>query len=374
MSYFEYDVVIVGGGFFGLSLASYFAEKNRKVLVLEKDSKLMSRASLNNQARVHNGYHYPRSLLTAIRSHESYPRFIEKFKYAIVDDFEKYYAVSCFRSNITSKQFEIFCKNVDIPCNRAPEKIRNQFNSKYIEDVFTCTEVAFDSVKLQQLVLTNLNEKYCEIKTSAKAIHIKVRDEGLELSYEENGSTHKVSAAKVFNCTYSSLNEVNHNSQLPLIPLKNELTEMALVRVTDRFKDKGVTVMCGPFFSFMPFPSRGLHSFSHVSYTPHAHMVEGKPGVESKNHTSFKLEAGLYQSQWESMKRDSARYLPEVMNFEQKDSLWEIKAILPMSEMSDSRPILFQKNWGLKNYHCVLGGKIDNVFDVINHIEKDGLA
>ena len=26
--------------------------------------------------------------------------------------------------------------------------------------------------------------------------------------------------------------------------------------------------MCGPFFSAMPFPARGLHTLSHVRYTP----------------------------------------------------------------------------------------------------------
>lgn len=78
----------------------------------------------------------------------------------------------------------------------------------------------------------------------------------------------------VFNCTYASLNQVIHGSSLELIPLKHEMTEMAIVDVPDELKHLGITVMCGPFFSVMPFPSvqmngHYLHSFSHVRYTPH---------------------------------------------------------------------------------------------------------
>ena len=55
------DAVVIGGGFYGASIAIYLA-KNRglkKVVLVEKEKKLLTRASYNNQARVHNGYHYP---------------------------------------------------------------------------------------------------------------------------------------------------------------------------------------------------------------------------------------------------------------------------------------------------------------------------
>src|ERR1700722_7486672 len=91
-----YDAVIVGGGFFGLSIANYLkTQLDRKdVLVLEKEADFMQRASLNNQARVHGGYHYPRSLLTGLRSQINFPKFIRDYEEAIISDFDQYYAVS----------------------------------------------------------------------------------------------------------------------------------------------------------------------------------------------------------------------------------------------------------------------------------------
>ena len=61
----SWDAVIIGGGFFGLSVALLLKERGLSVVVLEREKEPMLRASYNNQARVHGGYHYPRSLMTA---------------------------------------------------------------------------------------------------------------------------------------------------------------------------------------------------------------------------------------------------------------------------------------------------------------------
>jgi hypothetical protein len=66
--------------------------------------------------------------------------------------------------------------------------------------------------------------------------------------------------------------------------------------------------------------------------------------------------------------RDAARFLPALAKCEQHGSLWEVKTVLPRSETDDSRPILFRPNHGAPNYHVVMGGKIDNVYDVADEI------
>ena len=50
------------------------------------------------------------------------------------------------------------------------------------------------------------------------------------------------------------------------------------MEVPEPLREMALTVMCGPFFSLVPYPSRGLHSFSHVRYTPHYqwHDAPGK--------------------------------------------------------------------------------------------------
>ena len=100
----DYDVIIIGGGFFGMYIAEYYAKQGSSVCLLEKEHDFMQRASLVNQARVHHGYHYPRSILTALRSRVSFPRFVEEFQDCIDDSFEKYYLIGRILSNVTSQK------------------------------------------------------------------------------------------------------------------------------------------------------------------------------------------------------------------------------------------------------------------------------
>ena len=75
----ECDALVIGGGFFGCMTAAQLRRYYPKVVLCEMSGSLLGRASYHNQARVHNGYHYPRSLLTALRSHVNFPMFVEAF-------------------------------------------------------------------------------------------------------------------------------------------------------------------------------------------------------------------------------------------------------------------------------------------------------
>lgn len=116
-------IYVIGGGFFGMYLSEYFARKGHEVILFEKEDDFMQRASYVNQARVHNGYHYPRSILTALRSRVSFPRFHEEFRDCIDDSFDKYYMISNLQSKVSANQFEKFCHRLGVVCEPAPPKI-----------------------------------------------------------------------------------------------------------------------------------------------------------------------------------------------------------------------------------------------------------
>ena len=88
-----FDNFVIGGGFFGLYLSEYLSKKGKSVSLCEKENDFMQRASKVNQARIHNGYHYPRNALTALRSRISFPKFTNEFSECVENSFEKYYAV-----------------------------------------------------------------------------------------------------------------------------------------------------------------------------------------------------------------------------------------------------------------------------------------
>jgi hypothetical protein len=116
----------------------------------------------------------------------------------------------------------------------------------------------------------------------------------------------------------------------------------------------------------MPFPARGLHTLSHVRYTPHGSWQDS---VTTSHNLRPYLDSLRPPSNYRLMLADAQRYLPILHDCVYKDSLWEIKTVLPASEEDDSRPILFRRDCGLKNLHCVMGAKIDNIFDALTECD-----
>ena len=369
----KYDVVVIGGGFFGCSLAINYRRKNKRVLVIEMGKDLLGRASYTNQARVHNGYHYPRSMLTAIRSRINFPRFVRDYSECIFSEFEQYYAVGRNFSKVTANQYRLFMERIGADISPAPKNIKQLANPDLIEEIFSVKEFAFDSVKLKQIVKKKLSDVGVEVRYNTKVIGLNhIENQGIHVHCEtiENDRTdnYSILAHRVFNCTYSHLNQILRDSQITLLPLKHEITEMALIQVPDELNDLGITVMCGPFFSFMPFPPAQCHSLSHVRYTPHQFWVDTP---ETYHDTYEALELSETRSHALHMIKDAQRYFPILKHARYMDSLWEVKTILPTSEIDDSRPIMLMNNYGMPGLTCVLGGKIDNIYDVLEELSGE---
>ncbi|KPJ86184.1 hypothetical protein AMJ57_00250 [Parcubacteria bacterium SG8_24] len=362
-----YDTIIVGGGFFGAVIAARLRERGRKrVVVLEKEAELLTRASYRNQARIHNGYHYPRNIVTAFRSRVNFPRFVEEFHECVDDSFEKVYAIAKTHSKVTSVQFRDFCVRIGAPIEPAPARIRDRFDPTYIEEVFLCQEYALDAAKLRGLMWRRLQDTGVEVRTSTEVKCLEKDGGGISVRITGPGVSERISAPQVIVCTYSMINGLLRASGLPEIPMKHEATELALVGVPESMRNLGVTVMCGPFFSCMPFPAENLHTLSHVRHTPHCAWTDGD-GIDAHSRMS---RLDLHTS-FMHMKKDAERYLPELASLTYRGSLWEVKTVLPMNENDDGRPILFRSDHGLKGLTCVMGGKLDNVYDALEEIDKE---
>lgn len=366
-----YDAIVIGGGFMGCSIGLYLHQYFRKILILEKEPCLLGRASFANQARVHQGYHYPRSLLTGLRSRVNFQRFVGDYQDCIDQNFEAYYAISRVFSNVTAKQFTEFCVRIGAPLER-DRSLNHLFRDDLVEEVFRVEESAFDARKLRDRIISDLESHSIEWQTDCAVRHISPQASLIELVCEREKDVISLSGTHVFNCTYANINQILANSGLPLLPLNYELAEIALVEVPAEFQHRGVTMMCGPFFSFMPFPPLKLHTLSHVRYTPHFMWTEREKTREEAAWSA--VRAYPRRSNYPHMIQDVKRFLPPLAGCRYVDSLWEIKAKLPRSEADDSRPILFRKDHGgIRHFYCVLGGKIDNVYDIFDEI-RDSIA
>lgn len=363
----KYSAVIVGGGFYGLMIAIYLKAQRgfKDVLVIEKEAALMSRASKNNQARVHSGYHYPRSFVTAFRSKLNAPRFIDQFSGAVVDNFTSIYAIAESRSKVSPLQFQRLVSEIGAPIHDAPRDIQELFSDILISKVYRTEEYVFSSERLFSSLYDSAVSLEIDFLLNTLVVDVIPSEDCTSVACE-GAFCGALVTDFIFNCTYAGLNQISKRRPSVNTKLRHEITEMALIEVPAILKNLSVTVMDGPFFSLMPYPDRGLYTLSHVRYTPHCSWSD-----EHNVSPFLKLEKYHKNTRYPWMIRDAARYLPILKGAVYKESLFEIKTVLEKSEVDDGRPILFERSRGIKGLYSILGGKIDNVSDILQKLDSE---
>lgn len=372
----KYDYVVIGAGIFGLYLATKLSEKHpkKKIIVLEYDHKPFQRASFINQARVHNGYHYPRSLSTALKSASYYNRFIKDYSFAINKNFKKIYAISSSFSYANSENFQKFCSAAKIPCKSISQN--NFFKKNVIEEAFLTEEHGLDSVRIMEHFISIINKtKNLDIKFNSRIKNINKKNDSFFIKLHDM----EVSSPFVVNSSYASLNQILNLFEFNMFKLKYELAEIALCNVSKNIAKIGITIMDGPFCSLMPFGFSGLHSISAVHYTPHKTCESDLPNFDCQNKNlncnentldNCNLCVEKPQTNWSSMHQLAKKYFKEDIKMNYVKSLYAVKAILKNSELSDSRPTVIKEFSKNPTFISVLSGKFNTIYDLDEIIKK----
>ncbi len=359
------DVVVVGGGFYGSSLAVHARSLGHRVALIEAGPEILGRSSFANQARLHNGYHYPRAFTTAWRSHANYERFVREFRSAVVDMETSLYAIARDHSLTNAAQFSRFMKLVGAPLRPAPDRYRKLFSRRLVEDVFVVDERVFDASILRAQMAQRLEQQGVEVRLNSTVSSVaasETPDGRLSISLD---SGDELVALCLLNCTYSHLNHIGLGPNASGLALKHEVAELALVEAPEPFAHVGITVMDGPFFSLMPFPARRLHSLTHVRYTPHASWVDS-PHVGAPTD----IMPSSLESRVDMMRRDAARFVPLLEDCRHVESLFEIKTVPLSREGDDGRPIVVHDLRPALPAMSILGGKVDNIYDVLPRVDR----
>ena len=257
------DKLIIGAGLYGLYAALYCAKRGQQVEVLEMEEAPFTRATYINQARVHMGYHYPRSLSTAMKSAGYFKRFTEDYSFCLHTAFQQIYATSAHFSWTDAAEFLKFCRDGGIPCKALP--VEEYFQPGLCDGAFLTEEYTYDAHILRDHLMEEI-AKYPGVKLHFTALH-----EGHREVYR---------APCVLNATYASVNQVLEKVKgvtAEPFGLKYELCEIILCKTGDKLRDIGFTVMDGPFFSIMPFGRTGYHSLTSVTFTPHKTSYDATP-------------------------------------------------------------------------------------------------
>lgn len=368
----KYDRIIIGAGLYGLYSALYCGKKHgdERILVLECDSEPFKRATYINQARVHQGYHYPRSISTAMKSAGYFERFNVDYDFCINKDFKKIYATSASYSWTNGQQFAEFCKAAGIPCEEL--HVNQFFKQGMCDGAFMTREYTYDAKVLKDYYLEKLKPlENVKIKYGAIIRSIEKRSDTFLLCDAEG---REYETAFLLNATYASTNQILDMLGYEKFKIKYELCEIILCDVNEMLNEYGFTVMDGPFFSIMPFGKTAVHSLTSVTFTPHTTSYDELPAFacqkESQGFCSPKRLGNCNDcparpaSAFPYMEMLARKYLKDEYQFRYKESLFSMKPILKSSEIDDSRPTVIRVY--SKNPTCigVLSGKINTVYDL----------
>ena len=369
----RYDRIIIGAGLYGLYAALFCGKRGENCLVLEYDSESFKRATYINQARVHMGYHYPRSLSTAVKSAGYFNRFNEDYGFCVLENFEQIYATSAHFSWTNAEQFQKFCKAAQIRCDEVP--VSRYFKPGMCDGAFLTEEYTYDARILRDWYLTQL-EQYPNVQIQYQARIEQIQRK--EALYEVRMSDDKTYESRfILNATYASCNQVLQKCagiSDETFGIKYELCEIILCDVDEKLRDIGLTVMDGPFFSIMPFGKTGVHSLTSVTFTPHVTSYDKVPSFECQAKSDgFCSPAQLGncndcpakpESAWNYMSGLAHKYMRDDLEFTYKESLFSMKPILKASEVDDSRPTVVKVHSSEPYMVSVLSGKINTVYDL----------
>ena len=379
----RFDKIIIGAGLYGLYAAAFCAERGQRVLVLEYDDAPFQRATYINQARVHMGYHYPRSLTTAVKSAGYFRRFTEDFGFCIHDKFEQIYATSGKFSWTNAKQFQEFCRAAEIKCEEVA-------SSKYFKDgmcdgAFLTEEYTYDAKILQKYYEDRLfGNSAVTFLFHARIDKIVKREETYEIVLADGKS---YETGYVLNATYASVNQIigkvedasSGGFAGEMFQIKYEICEIILCKPSEQLKDIGITVMDGPFFSIMPFGKTGLHSLTAVTFTPHITSYDARPSFSCQNGMEGSCSPenlgncstcpNKPESAWPYMSHLADKYMKPEYAYTYVESLYSMKPILKSSEVDDSRPTAIRTMSANPTFVSVLSGKINTVYDLDDYLK-----
>jgi hypothetical protein len=362
----SYDRVVIGGGLFGAYSSLILGKLGHKVLLVEQSPKLMGRASFVNQARLHTGLHYPRSIVTARESLGYYTKFRERFP-AAVFDFNQIYAIASHNSKTSSHDFQDFVNRLGLDFEAIdPDKY---FNQGAVEMAIKVEEPTFDAQILrEQLSIEIESDPNIELCLGTAVIGGELSSEGSSISLSDGS---KIDTSGVVIATYAGINTIRQSLGLEALPLSFELTEIVLGSVSHEMSGMGFTVMDGPFWSMMPFGNSGSVSLTSVGITPlrKSRLLPIFPcqslrtgctpmRLSDCNTCHVKPSSGVaHQVQQMNL------FLKNQDFFTPTKSLLTVKSTLNTTEVDDARPTLIQKEPDSKTW-TVFSGKVSTLFDL----------
>jgi hypothetical protein len=316
-------VGVIGGGVFGATIAVDLARAGAKVDLYEARSDLLDGATSRNQARLHRGYHYPRSDSTAAASRDAAVEFQARYPEAVRT--RRHHYVIADDSRVPLDDYLAFCDRNGLVYERVTDSHVHHGHTLRVPEAF------IDVAALRRLLRRDL------------------RQAGVDLHFGRWVAPEHLDHDMIVVATYG---------QPWARPLRYEVCEVALIDL-GRYVDESYVVLDGPFVSLDPTPLGYMlydvtHSVHHanVGYAPQI----PEPYWDWTRRGVVQSAASRFTVMCETASRNLRGLQPhgrDVCIY--KGSLFSVRAVLPDVDDTDERPTLVERD---RNVVSVLGGKI----------------
>lgn len=246
-------ILIIGAGIHGTFIAKYLKKYNVKIILIEKNSKILFETSRATHNRANRGYHYPRSLKTFNECRSAY-KYFEKNYYHYLKKIPSFYCIE----NKSRLNFNNY-KNFFIKNSLRFKVIKNSkfIKKDHIEGILQAEEGCFDHFGLCKMLTNKLRDKKIKVIKNFNLSKVKKIKTGLKLI----GKNKRVIIDNfdlIINTTYDKSNDILQKFKLRNLPkYLYQLTEVVVV--SSKKKIPGVTVMDGEFITIMPYIKKKIY-------------------------------------------------------------------------------------------------------------------
>lgn len=319
-------VAVIGGGVFGATVALELAKTGAQVDLFEAGRDILDGATARCQARLHSGYHYPRSDSTALAAKSGAVEFAGRFPEAIRK--AQHHYVIAEDSKVSADDYLDFCDRLGLPY-----------------------EVVYPTLVHHAQVTVRVPEAFVDVPVLRRILR---RDLGLAGVRVNLGHWADPSSLRGYDLTV-----VATYGQPWSRPLRYEVCEVALVEL-GHYAGQSFVVLDGEYVSLDP---HGVtHMLYDVKHTVHAANVGYAPEVPE--HLAPLLgrwgAAPTKVSRVDDMLDSASRHLRMMGRHGQgvsiyHGSLFSVRAVLPDVDATDERPTLLERDG---NVVSILSGKI----------------
>ena len=329
-------IAVIGAGVFGCVTALDLKEHiSNDVTLFDLNDDILQGASKVNQYRLHRGYHYPRSVETALQSKQGFESFKHRFPECVTDyGIDHYYGLA--KGSITATDYIKFLDEVGLSYSLRDVK-DSIFNPNEVSAAFVVDEQSLDYNRFKQRLQNDLIETDVKVQLNTKFNPKQLNEFDL-----------------VINCTYSNINYLLPEEQR--INYQFELVEKC--KIDWLWGKMSGVVLDGDYVCIDPTGDGNEHQLGHVKHAIHQTHI---------GHFFHEITFDISGTRYWNIVSDLKKYF-KIQHFSKLETQYIVRTVLPNREHDDARPSYITKhNDGL---YSIFSGKIDTVVDISNELIK----